>query len=266
MQALPAADDGGVAILNWDDERVRAMADMTRGRIFRYGLTPEADLWADEIAEHGYGGHSFPLPLPAAGPAAHRDRCTCGCRCWAPQRAYGAACRGRALVEGLGWEEIVAGLQSVPGQLRLVVVAGINGCTVIDDTYNASPASTIAALNLLADLAAEGQRSPRRRVGRHARAGRAIPTKGTSLVGRRAADVVDVLVTVARSGRWPSRPRRRRSGLTPADLMSTGCTGAIPSLCWSQHRCSRTTWCWSRAAGRSGWRRLSVGVAWSRAL
>jgi UDP-N-acetylmuramoyl-tripeptide--D-alanyl-D-alanine ligase len=26
VQALPAADDGGVAILNWDDERVRAMA------------------------------------------------------------------------------------------------------------------------------------------------------------------------------------------------------------------------------------------------
>jgi UDP-N-acetylmuramoyl-tripeptide--D-alanyl-D-alanine ligase len=33
VQALPAAADGGVAILNWDDERVKAMADQTRARV-----------------------------------------------------------------------------------------------------------------------------------------------------------------------------------------------------------------------------------------
>ncbi len=31
VQALPSADDGGVAVLNWDDERVRSMADLTKG-------------------------------------------------------------------------------------------------------------------------------------------------------------------------------------------------------------------------------------------
>lgn len=48
-------------------------------------------------------------------------------------------------------------MQSTPGQLRLVIVPGINGSTVIDDTYNASPASMIAALNLLADVEPKGQ-------------------------------------------------------------------------------------------------------------
>ena len=56
------------------------------------------------------------------------------------------------LIEEMGWDEIVAGIQNMPAQLRLVVLPGVNGCTVIDDTYNASPASTIAAINLLADV------------------------------------------------------------------------------------------------------------------
>ena len=56
------------------------------------------------------------------------------------------------MVEGLNWQEIVAGLQRNANQLRLVVVTGHNDSTLIDDTYNASPASTIAALNLLLDL------------------------------------------------------------------------------------------------------------------
>ncbi|MCB9158380.1 MAG: hypothetical protein H6644_00725 [Caldilineaceae bacterium] len=45
----------------------------------------------------------------------------------------------------------------MPGQLRLVVNPGIQDSTIIDDTYNASPASTVAALNLLADLTPERQ-------------------------------------------------------------------------------------------------------------
>ncbi|MCC7353237.1 MAG: UDP-N-acetylmuramoylalanyl-D-glutamyl-2, 6-diaminopimelate--D-alanyl-D-alanine ligase, partial [Anaerolineae bacterium] len=101
------------------------------------------------------------------------------------------------LVEGLSWEEIVAGLQNVGAQLRLIAVPGIQGTTLLDDTYNASPASSIAALNLLADLG-----------------GRRIAVLGDmlelgeyeqeahQLVGLRAADVVQKLVAVG--------PRARR--------------------------------------------------------
>ena len=85
------------------------------------------------------------------------------------------------------------------GQLRLVAVHGINRSTVIDDTYNASPASTIAALNLLADI----QPSPGGRrvavLGDMLELG-SYETEGHRLVGRRAAAVVDVLLTVGRLG------------------------------------------------------------------
>src|SRR5512135_533095 len=38
VAALPAAEDGGVAILNLDDPRVAAMRDVTRARVLTYGL------------------------------------------------------------------------------------------------------------------------------------------------------------------------------------------------------------------------------------
>ncbi len=49
VQALPPAADGGVAILNDDDARVRAMASLTRARVVTAGLTSRADFWIEDI-------------------------------------------------------------------------------------------------------------------------------------------------------------------------------------------------------------------------
>ena len=198
VQALPPAQEGGVAVLNWDDERVRAMADLTTARIFRYGLTPEADLWADEIISSGLEGIRFRFhhrqpngrveSLYVRAPLLGRH---------SVHTALRAASVG--LIEGLDWGEIVAGIQNMPGQLRLVIVPGVNGSTIIDDTYNASPASTVAALNLLADL--EPKNAGRRVavLGDMRELGQ-FTDEGHKLVGRRAADVVDMLVTVGDLG------------------------------------------------------------------
>jgi UDP-N-acetylmuramoyl-tripeptide--D-alanyl-D-alanine ligase len=198
-QALPAADDGGVAILNWDDERVRAMAGMTPARVFRFGLTAESDLWADEITGLGMEGVRFRFHYRRPGQLRTE---TLAVRVpllgrHSVHTALGAAAVG--LVEGMDWDEIVAGMQSMPGQLRLVVVAGLNGSTVIDDTYNASPASTIAALNLLADVAPSG-RGRRVAVLGDMRELGDYTAEGHQLVGRRVADVADLLVTVGELG------------------------------------------------------------------
>lgn len=196
---LPPAADGGVAILNWDDANVRAMAEVTRAAIFRYGLTSDADLWADEISSAGMEGIYFRLhhrlesgnveSIHVKAPLLGRH---------SVHTALRAAAAG--LVAGMEWEEIVSGMQSMPAQLRLVTVPGIHGSTVIDDTYNASPESTIAALNLLADLTpkAGGRRiavlGDMRELGDYT-------DEGHKLVGVRAAIVVDILVTVGGLGR-----------------------------------------------------------------
>lgn len=197
VQALPAAADGGVAILNWDDERVRAMAARTTARIFRYGMTPEADLWADDVRSMGMEGIRFRFHYRKPG-VGKVESLYLRVPLLGRHSVHTSLCATAAgLVEGLGWDEIVAGLQSIPGQLRLVVVPGINGSTVIDDTYNASPASTVAALNLLADVEPKGRRlavlGDMRELGSYT-------GEGHKLVGARAADVVDVLVTVGQLG------------------------------------------------------------------
>lgn len=215
VRSLPAAEDGGVAILNWDDEYVRQMTEMTQARIFTYGLTPDANLWADEIESAGMEGIRFRFHYNPNGGGAdggersggfgfHRAKIE-SIHLRVPllgRHSVHTALRAAAvgLVEGLSWEEIIAGMQSSDRQLRLVVVAGINGSTIIDDTYNASPASTIAALNLLADL------SPTQNGRRVAVLGDMLELgpytmQGHQRVARRAAGVVDELVTVGELGK-----------------------------------------------------------------
>ena len=199
VQALPSAANGGVAILNWDDERVRPMAEMTDARIFRYGLTPEADLWADEIESAGMEGIRFRFQyktergkaetLYVKVPLLGRH---------SVHTALRAAAVG--LVEGLTWQEIATGLQRSTGQLRLVLVGGINGSTLIDDTYNASPSSTLAALNLLEDLRNGNGRRRVAVLGDMRELG-SYTDEGHRQVGIRAAATTEVLVTVGVLGR-----------------------------------------------------------------
>jgi len=59
VEALPAAADGGVAILNADDERVLGMAERTRAAVTTYGFAPDADVRATAVRSLGLDGMSF---------------------------------------------------------------------------------------------------------------------------------------------------------------------------------------------------------------
>ena len=105
VQALPPAPEG-VAILNYDDIWVREMAKMTEARVFFYGLSPEADLWADEVEGLGLDGIRFRLHY---GPETlHVHIPLIG------RHSVHTALRTTAicLVEGLTWEEILSGLRA----------------------------------------------------------------------------------------------------------------------------------------------------------
>jgi UDP-N-acetylmuramoyl-tripeptide--D-alanyl-D-alanine ligase len=189
VQALPPAPEG-VAILNYDDDRVRGMAQATRARVFYYGLSPKADLWADGIEGLGlegirfqlhYRGETLYVKIPLLG-----------------QHSVHTALRAAAvgLVEGMNWQEIIEGLRGPSPQLRLVAVPGPEGAIILDDTYNASPASTIAALNLLDEL--DGRKVAV--LGDMLELGD-YEQEGHEKVGMRALEVADVLITVGLRGR-----------------------------------------------------------------
>jgi UDP-N-acetylmuramoyl-tripeptide--D-alanyl-D-alanine ligase len=188
VEALPA---DGHAILNIDDPRVVRMAERTRARPFLFGLDPAADLWADEIESRGLEGISFrahhageavTLRLPLIGRHSVHT-------------ALAAASAG--LLLGLGWDAIIDGLRDSSAQLRLLAVPGVGGTTLIDDTYNASPASGLAALNLLAEL--EGRKIAV--LGDMLELG-PIEEEAHRLIGARAAEVADLVVAYGERARW----------------------------------------------------------------
>jgi UDP-N-acetylmuramoyl-tripeptide--D-alanyl-D-alanine ligase len=193
VQALPDAGAGGAAILNADDPRVLAMGSLTRARVFTYGLDPTANLWADEVVSRGLEGVHFRLH--------HEDEMLHLRLPMLGRHSVHTALRGAAvgLVDGLGWTEIIAGLEELRGQLRLMVVPGARDTTLIDDTYNASPDSMLAALNLLEEIA-NAQHRAVAVLGEMLELG-SFEEQGHRLVGGRAAQVVKKLVTVGRRSR-----------------------------------------------------------------
>lgn len=143
VQSLPA---DGVAILNYDDPYVLPMAQKTKARVFTYGLDSRANLWADQIESFGLKGirfcihlnnESFFVRIPLIGRHSVHT-------------ALRACAVGKVL--GMSWEQIFSGLNHGDTQLRMAVINTEQGALVIDDTYNASPESMMAALNLLDEI------------------------------------------------------------------------------------------------------------------
>jgi UDP-N-acetylmuramoyl-tripeptide--D-alanyl-D-alanine ligase len=145
VRALPP---DGTAVLNGDDERVRAMREVTDAKVVLYGLDEGHDLRATDIVSHGLHGVHFTLVVTATGNSWRVRLPLLGRH--SVHTALAAA--GAAHACGMSWEEIVPALQRLDAQVRLLVVAGYNGSTLIDDTYNAAPESTVAALNLLDEM------------------------------------------------------------------------------------------------------------------
>jgi UDP-N-acetylmuramoyl-tripeptide--D-alanyl-D-alanine ligase len=109
------------------------------------------------------------------------------------------------LVEGMSWQEILSGLQHGHTQLRLVAVRSQSGALILDDTYNASPESMLAALNLLAEV--EGERKLAV-LGDMLELG-PYEQQAHQIVGLRAAQVADVLVTLGTRAHMYAEAARR---------------------------------------------------------
>jgi len=182
VEELPA---DGTAVLNADDPRVDRMAQATRARVVRYGVSEHADVRAEHIVSQGLRGVEF--DLLHAGQRQHVHLPLLGA-----QSVHAAlAAVAVALDEGFSTSaEAAAALQRVTPALRLLVIDGINGSRVIDDSYNASPESVLAALNLLREL--PGQRKVAV-LGDMLELG-SEEQPGHRRVGNRAAAVVDLLV------------------------------------------------------------------------
>jgi UDP-N-acetylmuramoyl-tripeptide--D-alanyl-D-alanine ligase len=182
LEALPA---DGTAVLNADDPIVTRMDARTVARAVRYGFDESADVRAVDLESGGTTGMRFrlrtpvgerPVTIPALG------------RLSVHNAAAGAAV---GLAAGLDLDTIASALEVGWRAPHRVDLVRLRGATVIDDSYNASPGSVTAALDLLADL-------PGRHVavlGEMLELGEGHEA-GHLAVGRAAAAVADLLIVV----------------------------------------------------------------------
>lgn len=202
VEALPA---DGTAVLNADDPRVLRMASASIARIVTYGFDAGADVGAERVESAGLAGMRFTLRIggtrrAVATPVLGRHGVH-----------NGLAAAAVGLVAGCTLEEIAFGLAagwSAPHRDQLVRAGDM---TILDDSYNASPGSVRAALDLLATLPAS------RRVavlGEMLELGDAHEA-GHREIGAAAVDVVELLIVVG-SGAGPLAEAAVEAGL-PAE-------------------------------------------------
>ena len=182
VEALPP---DGLAVLNGDDARTAAMAERTQARVTYYGFSEQSNIRASDVVGRGLAGIEF--RLTHAGNSVDVRLQLPGKHHVYPALAAAAA----ALDEGLTLSQVADALAEARLDLRSRILPGPNGSTILDDSYNASPASMLAALDLLADLA--GRRIAL--LGDMLELG-AAEEEGHRSVGQRAATACDLLLTV----------------------------------------------------------------------
>lgn len=151
---IVALPDDGIAILNADDKRTLKMREKTSAKVVTYGFGDGADVHADNFVFHrearraeglsfkvNFDGKTVPLRLPKIVAKHHIPA------------ALAALSLGVALkMNPFEIVEVLEKFEPLPGRLRLL--PGRDNTYLLDDTYNASPASTRAALEVMGELIA----------------------------------------------------------------------------------------------------------------
>jgi UDP-N-acetylmuramoyl-tripeptide--D-alanyl-D-alanine ligase len=187
IEALP---EDGVALLNADDPRVRALAPRTKARVVLFGESPEAGLRATDVSASGIEGLRF---------VAHDGARSAHVRLPLPGRhlvASALAAIGAATALGVPIDEAAIALSTMDVPAHRMNVRRAADFVVIDDAYNASPAAVMAALAVLGSV-------PTRRVaviGDMLELG-PLSADAHEAIGREAAKQTDVLVGVGELAR-----------------------------------------------------------------
>jgi UDP-N-acetylmuramoyl-tripeptide--D-alanyl-D-alanine ligase len=137
----------GIAVVNLDDEAVKIVDERWNGRRVNFSMSPNADVTVNDIEKKGARGMRFNLVIDGASQKAEM-------KIVGIHHVYNAmAAAACAWAAGIGPEIIKEGLSAfLPVGGRMEMIKLQNGAYVIDDSYNANPASVREALMTLKDL------------------------------------------------------------------------------------------------------------------
>lgn len=185
--------EGGMLIANYDDARTRAFAENFKWRVMTYGQT------GGDVSARNSG----PALSPTGKPVGVRFRvdyegASVSCEipgCVGDAHVYAAlAGFAVAIADGHNLFAIAERFKThTPIAGRMRIIDGLNGSTIIDDSYNSSPAAAMLALDTLHSIPAKGRRiaalGDMRELGEQSR-------EAHERVGEKVVEVADMLITV----------------------------------------------------------------------
>ena len=149
-ELLHRISDGGLAVVNADDPRIASLSQNASARRISFGID-RGEVRARKIEPLGLDGQHFLLVTPHGEATVHLKAC-------GRHNIYNALAATAALLEKVDLPTIVAGLESFTPYSGRFQIERLDGITLVDDSYNANPASTKAALETLNQIATAGHR------------------------------------------------------------------------------------------------------------
>jgi UDP-N-acetylmuramoyl-tripeptide--D-alanyl-D-alanine ligase len=220
-ELVEALTEEGLAVLNVDDPRVAAMAERAPGRVVTYGTSADADWRAtdvelDRLARPAFRVRGVEVRLPRPG-----------------EHNVGNALAALAVADacGVAPSQAATGLaRAAVSRWRMEMTESPSGPTVVNDAYNANPASMAAALRTLARM--RPQEGGRRWavLGHMAELGPGSADEHTR-VGRLAAQLgIDALVLVGPDAAAIGHGAAAASAYHPDDMLRVADTEAAVSV------------------------------------
>ncbi|MDE2213410.1 MAG: UDP-N-acetylmuramoyl-tripeptide--D-alanyl-D-alanine ligase [Patescibacteria group bacterium] len=192
---ISALKPSGTLILYGDDARVRELSSRAlEARTITFGFSEHATIRGTRVEFIYSEGKPAGMRanISAEGHSAEaRVSGTVGSHAFLPLLAAVAVAASLDMPLGKAITSLEENYRPAPG--RMHILSGLRGSTVIDDTYNASPAATVAALETLASLNIPGRKIAA--LGDMLELGRFSVDEHRKL-GALAAESVDLLITV----------------------------------------------------------------------
>ncbi len=200
--------ENGLVVMNADDPRVMGLRKHAKVPVKTFGFREGADVRALEYHLETRQDFSFELgekfsEIHTKIQADHGDVVSVTLENQLGKTAVSAFLAAVAVAKHLGltWEEILSKVPELKQEAgRMNPIAGIKGCLIIDSTYNAAPASMVAALNVLKEFQTQNDARRIAVLGHMAELGN-LSEQEHHLIGQRAQEVgADILVTVGELG------------------------------------------------------------------
>ena len=200
---LECVPQTGICLLNADDQRVLGASQHCTAPTVTYGFNAQADVRASDYQVWTRDDYSFEpgevfSQVSVNVQTQDETAFTLSLENMLGKANVTAVLAAVAVAKHLGMsqEEVLEGvkhLKTEPG--RMNPIAGIKGSLIIDSTYNAAPASTASALDVLKEFEVVEGSKKIAVLGTMAELGK-YSVDAHRQIGMRAAEVADLLVTV----------------------------------------------------------------------